>query len=94
MKDKESFLHKLEESLDVMDKNIDDMFAQAHEKELQKHTLESLRDQHALAGEKARGLRSAIENADENSEQAHEEAHSVWQDLKRAFATARSRLGD
>ncbi len=34
------------------------------------------------------------ENADEDVEQAHEEANSVWQDLKRAFATARSRLGD
>lgn len=94
MKDMESFLHKLEESLDVMDKNIDDLFAQAHEQAHEKDLEKSLRNQHALVGEKARKLRSAVEKADEDAEQAHEEARSVWQDLKRAFATARSRLGD
>lgn len=91
MKDKESFLHKLEESLDVMDKNIDDLFSRAHDRELEKGALESLREKHSQAKEKAEQLKSA---SGEEAEQVHAEAHTVWEDLKAAFKTVRSRLGD
>lgn len=91
MKDKEDFLHRLEESLDVMDKNLDDMFAQTQERELEKDALEELREQHARARKHAEKLRAA---AGEDAERVQQEAHTVWEDLKQAFAQVRSRLGD
>lgn len=91
MKDMKDFLRKLEENLDVMDKNIDDMFTRAHEADLQTEAVESLRKRREKAKKHVERLRNV---ADEDAADAQREAHTAWEDLKQAFATVRSRLGD
>lgn len=93
MTDRDSFLSHLAAELDAMEHEIDALEAEIRADHPAED--ESLADALRKRLEAARERILHLGDADEHEWEAQrEKAESAWHDLKEAFATTRSRLGD
>jgi hypothetical protein len=93
MTDKNSFISTLAAELNAMERQIDALEAdvRADRPTADESLPDALRKRLEMARERIRHLGDA---EDHEWEVHREKAESAWQDLRKAFAQTRSRLGD